>query len=130
MDPQSPGGIMNSNPAEITLPRALTAADAVLAELLTRGGFDQWWHREIPAADIREEIRWAIARVLTTSDAVPVTAELAGTPDLDVDHRLRVEALQAAAHWHIGSTYADEDAGPQVVVETARTFEAYLRGDR
>lgn len=50
--------------------------------------------------------------------------------DLTADERLRVEALQAAAHWHIGSTLTNEDAGPWVVVVTARVFEAYLRGDQ
>lgn len=51
--------------------------------------------------------------------------ELVGTPALDVDQQIRVEALRAAARFCASSpdTIAD-------VVDVAHTFEAYLRGDR
>jgi hypothetical protein len=41
----------------------------------------------------------------------------------------RVEALQAAAHWHIGSS-SSSDYEPADVVRAAQAFEAYLRGER
>ena len=57
-------------------------------------------------------------------------AELAGGPTLDVDQKLRVEALQAAAHWHIGEAFDDDRPRCTRVVDTARVFEAYLREER
>jgi hypothetical protein len=55
----------------------------------------------------------------------PVTAELVGEPTLDVDQQLRVEALQAASHWHLGCAL-DDGVSPQDVVTVARVFEGYL----
>jgi hypothetical protein len=41
---------------------------------------------------------------------------------------LRIEALQCAAHWHVGSSLNDYD--DDAVVRAAQAFEAYLRGER
>jgi hypothetical protein len=56
-----------------------------------------------------------------------LTAELVGTPTLDVDQLLRVEALHAATHW---LTEHDAEGGIADVLVTADAFEAWLRGDQ
>lgn len=66
----------------------------------------------------------------TTTTAPPVGAEVASTlelataPTLDVDQQLRIAALQAAA------TAAVRAPRPETILATARTFEAYLRGNQ
>lgn len=65
---------------------------------------------------------------MTTDHPTPtVHAGMSGitqTPLPDPVDPIREVALQAAAHWHIGS-----GEGEHQVVAAARVFEAYLRGD-
>ena len=76
------------------------------------------------ATDILAAVGSPMTELVSSGLDLPTfTAELASTPALDVDQRLRVEALHAATHWRLG---ADCDAHDVVV--TAGYFEAYLRG--
>lgn len=87
-----------------------------------------WAELDARYGALRDEVERL--RLQVAGEPIPGVVELVGGPALDRDELLRVEALQAAAHWHIGSTLDDEDAGPQTVIDTAHAFEGYLRGDR
>ena len=63
------------------------------------------------------------------SGAFSAAVELAGGPPLDHDAQLRVVALRAAAARLAGTTTM-RGTIPDGVIDVARAFEAYLRGDQ
>lgn len=80
--------------------------------------------RAMPLADKLQHMHHHVAG--QAEEPQEITAELVGTPTLDIDQQLRVEALQAATHYRIG--HDDNDLA--AVLATADAFLAWLRGDR
>lgn len=103
---------------QLTTPRA-----ALLA-------FAAWLDRTDMPAPMPSSVTAQLAREYAENyaDEAPGFAVEAAIAAALVPDPYRVEALQAAAHWHIGSGLGDYD--PADVIRAARPFEAYLRGDQ